>query len=244
MDHQDKGNDVEKEDRRRLVKMLAQRGRSVDSIVKTCGSTRQEILGDLEVLGIDPSTLDPSLQQPGPSEETKNEQDEFTAIMMNAGLDSHDFTDKTLYSEGAKIVCVARVAWPGDDGLEFVKKNDTTDRMLDEAIKDVDKGGYALRQGIMSVDAGYVAVDQLRGVVDKNIMHVFTVALQPKWAMERGTEPFTATEKTAAVTFLTGVKNEDASAMKFVYPLPISTPQCIDFDSLTVNQSSTGTSGD
>lgn len=228
---------MEREDRRRLVKILVDLGRSLDSIMKTCNATREEILGDLKALGIDPASLEgPSTQQPGPLDETKNEQDEFTAIMMNSGMDSSEFNDKTLYSEGARILCIARIAWPGPDGLEFVHKNVMVDQLLEKAIEDISKGGYSLRQGIMAVDAVNVSIDPQRGTMDHSQMHIITVSLQPKWVIERGTEPFTEAEKTAAVSLLAGVKNNDRSALKYVYSIPINTPQCVDFNTLTVKQ--------
>ena len=228
---------MEREDRRRLVKMLVELGRNLDSIMKTCNATREEILGDLKALGIDPDSLKgSSTQQPDPPDDIKNEQAEFTAIMMNSGIDSSEFNDKTIYSEGAKILCITRIAWPGPDGLEFVHKSDMTDHLLEKAIEDINKGGYSLRQGIMAVDAVNVSIDPQRGTMNHSQMHIITVSLQPKWAIERGTEPFTEAEKTAAVSLLTGVKNNDKSALKYVYSIPINTPQCVDFTTLTVKQ--------
>ena len=158
-------------------------------------------------------------------------QSEFDAIVAGTDLD-----DSALYLEGSKVVYVVETAVPTQNGLEPIRctgrLGEAKNRLFEEAIKDIrDNNGLRLRQGPITLNVNCVRVSMASQEhhVDQQI--VASVGFQPAWFSKNATVALSDAESAAATALVTGIRDNDARAVKFLYKAPVTVPDMVDWSS-------------
>ena len=219
-----------------LIASLANAGASPSKIAHILGSSVDHVMERLAALRLEAAPEDPasgdsvdSADASAPSESGDDLQSEFDAIVAGTNLD-----DSALYLEGSKVVYVVETAAPTQNGLEPIrctgKLGEAKNHLFEEAIKDIrDNNGLRLRQGPITLNVNCVRVNVVSQEhhVDQQI--VASVGFQPAWFSENATVALSDAESEAGVALLTGIRDNDARAVKFLYTAPVTVPDMVDW---------------
>lgn len=217
-----------------LIANLANAGASPSKIAHIIDSSVSHVMERLAALHLeaapeDPASGDKADSAPASGEHGDDLQSEFDAIVAGTNLD-----DSALYLEGSKVVYVIETAAPTQNGLEPIrctgKLDEAKNHLFEEAIKDIrDNNGLRLRQGPITLNVNCVRVNvaSQEHHVDQQI--VASVGFQPAWFSKNATVALSDAESAAATALVTGIRDNDARAVKFLYTAPVTVPDMVDW---------------
>lgn len=221
-----------------LIANLANAGASPSKIAHIIDSSVSHVMERLGALHLEAAPEDTasgdkdkadSADASASGEHGDDLQSEFDAIVAGTNLD-----DSALYLEGSKVVYVIETATPTQNGLEPIrctgKLGEAKNHLFEEAIKDIrDNNGLRLRQGPITLNVNCVRVNvaSQEHHVDQQI--VASVGFQPAWFSKNATVALSDAESAAATALVTGIRDNDARAVKFLYTAPVTVPDMVDW---------------
>lgn len=219
-----------------LIASLANAGASPSKIAHIIDSSVSHVMERLAALHLDAVPEDAasgddvdSTPASASVEHGDDLQSEFDAIVAGTNLD-----DSALYLEGSKVVYVIETAAPTQNGLEPIrctgKLGEAKNHLFEEAIKDIrDNNGLRLRQGPITLNVNCVRVNMASQEhhVDQQI--IASVGFQPAWFSKNATMALSDAESAAATALVTGIRDNDARAVKFLYTAPVTVPDIVDW---------------